>query len=265
MEKLRIHFKQGQQADWPLEPGVHRLARGADGVAGFGVTGVPLAQFCADKRGLWLQVADGNDNGVHVNGRPVRRMALLRAGDTLHVDGVEMQLRSQARSLPANAGQAMREDADDPCMVLRGVGGPLHGRSFPLTRPCEVGSAESADIRIDEAGVAPRHLRLQRQGRQVLLTGLTSERSVWVNGVAIRDALLSAGDQVVFAPQARFVVEMPWSPAIAPVPVPVAETDDAPEIEAAPLRQSVKRWPWLLLAALLLGTGLSALLLFGRG
>ncbi|MFT3756091.1 MAG: FHA domain-containing protein [Pseudoxanthomonas sp.] len=266
MEKLHIQFKQGQQADWPLEPGVHRLARGADGVAGFGgMPGTPLVQFCVDKRGLWLQVADGNGNGVHVNGRPVRRMALLRAGDSIHVDGAEMQVRGQARPLPAHAGASVREEVDDPCMVLRGVGGPLHGRSFPLTRPHDVGSAEDADIRIAEAGVAPRQLRLQRQGRQVWLTGLTAERSAWVNGVAVRDALLSAGDQVVFTPQARFVLDVPWPAAATLAPLPEAEIDDAPEIEVMSLRQSAKRWPWLLLAALLLGAGLSALLLFGRG
>ena len=123
MHDLRLHFSNRQQADHPLFPGVHRVLRQPSGVLGIGdgLPGVLLAQVCLDRRGLWLQVPAGA-RGVHVNGRPVQRMAMLRAGDALYVDGVELRVLApppEAPPMPA-AGDA---HAGDPCVVLRGVGG----------------------------------------------------------------------------------------------------------------------------------------------
>src|SRR3546814_5590969 len=76
--------------------------------------------FCVDRRGVWLAVADGA-RGVHVNGREVRRMAMLRVGDAVYVDGVEMRvIGSTAPELP---GAALHEPTSngtgDPRVVLR--------------------------------------------------------------------------------------------------------------------------------------------------
>jgi hypothetical protein len=79
--------------------------------------------------------------------------------------------------------------------------------------------------------------------------------------------LLAAGDQVAFDAQHRFVVEVPWQEAGGEAPQLV--DDDAREGVVddgrSTGRQSVRRWPWLLLAALFLAATLSALLLFGAG
>ncbi len=257
---LHLHFSNRQHPDHPLAPGVLRLVRQANGTLGLGdaVAGALLAQFCVDRRGLWLQVANGA-RGIHVNGRPVRRMALLRAGDAVYADGAELLVRAGPR--PAAAPPAAEDAAaGDPCMVLRGVGGPHHGRSFTLGPARLVGSAREADIHIDVPSFAARHAVLERSGSQVLLRDLGSTEGSVVNGVAVRDAVLAAGDQIVFDGQHRFVVECPHAPVAAartsagtvtPVPVP-----------AAPVRRGV-RLPWLLLAAILLAAVLSALLWFG--
>jgi len=264
VENLRIHFSHRPQADWPLDAGVHRLVRAAGGTLEIGdaVQGALLAQFCVDARGLWLQVA-GGAHGIHVNGRPVLRMALLRAGDAVYADGVELLIRGvAARPAPAALqGPAAPPDEDDPRIVLRGIGGAWHGRSFPLARACEVGDAPGADIRIDSPGIAAR---LWRQGDRVVLADLGSAEGILVNGVAVREALLSAGDQVAFGPQWRFVVEVPWQ-AQQPAGDEAAEDEDDEAVRPPPPLQAAKRWPWLLLAALLLGAALNALLLFGVG
>ena len=101
MQNLLVHFSQQQQPDQPLRPGVQRIVRQANGSVRLGDAGhgaLLLAQFCMDDRGLWLQVGNGI-RGIHVNGRPVRRMALLRAGDAVYVDGVEMVLQGEVESL----------------------------------------------------------------------------------------------------------------------------------------------------------------------
>ena len=66
---------------------------------GDGLPGVLLAQVCLDRRGLWLQVPAGA-RGVHINGRPVQRMAMLRAGDAVYVDGVELRVLAPPQEVP---------------------------------------------------------------------------------------------------------------------------------------------------------------------
>lgn len=275
VENLRLHFGSGfgdgsgnrQPPDRALVSGVHRVVRESNGALGVGdgVQGALLAQFCVDRRGLWLQIA-GSGRSIHVNGRPVRRMALLRAGDTVYMEGAEILVQASHQGVDA-LPQADAADAGDPRIVLRGVGGKHHGRSFTLAQPSLVGRTRAADIRIDDPTFAERHAQLERRGDRVLLRDLGSVAGSLVNGVAVRDALLAAGDQVAFGNQHRFVVEVPWleSGGERQETDATASADDDGASVDAPRRHSVKRWPWLLLAALLLAVALSALLLFGQG
>ncbi|MBO9716933.1 MAG: FHA domain-containing protein [Pseudoxanthomonas sp.] len=260
MTDLHIHFSNRQQADHPLVPGIHRVIRQANGVLGVGdaLPGVLMAQFCLDQRGLWLQVPAGART-VHVNGRPVQKMALLRAGDAVYVDGVELLVRAPLRKAgPLDPG----EHAGDPRVVLRGVGGQHHGRSYTLGPTRLVGASREADIRIDDPAFPARHALIERHGDVVLLRNLGQEPSV-VNGMAVREAVLGPGDQVVFDGQHRFVVEFPAVPSAQAASGSDESVDPAPEMPAQSPAGSTRRLPWLLLAALLMGLALSALLWFG--
>jgi pSer/pThr/pTyr-binding forkhead associated (FHA) protein len=266
VKQLRLHFANRQQPDRPLHTGVHRVVREAAGTVGVGdqAQGALMARICVDRRGLWLQVANGM-RGIHVNGRPVQRMALLRAGDSVYVDGAEILVQAAHQNTDAVPDADPAQSAD-PRIVLRGLGGPHHGRSFPLSQPLLVGRTRDAALRIDDPVFAERHAMLELRGERVLLRDLAGGEGSLVNGVRVRDALLVAGDQLVFGPQHRFVVEVPWLASNVGErsaadeeysPTPVAEA-----VEKTP-SASARRWPWLLLAAALLAAGLSALLLFG--
>lgn len=153
----------------------------------------------------------------------------------------------------------------DPRVVLRGVGGRYHGRSFTLERPKLVGRNPSADIRIDDPAFGDRHARLELVGDEVVMRDLGSDAGSLVNGEPMRDAILRAGDQVVFDAHHRFVVEAPKRVLPALPDEEAAERNDAGK-QAEPVVSnggSTWRLPWLLLAALLLAVLLSALLLFG--
>jgi hypothetical protein len=265
VENLRLHFVNRQQPDRSLHTGVHRVVREASGNLGVGdqVQGALIARICVDRRGLWLQVASGM-RGVHVNGRPVQRMALLRAGDSVYVDGAELLVQASHQDVDA-VPDANPAQAGDPRIVLRGVGGSYHGVSFPLSQPLLVGRARDAAIRINDPVFAERHAQLELRGERVLLRDLAGGEGSIVNGVRVRDALLAAGDQVVFGPQYRFVVEIPWLSTAGGRQESDGEDAQMPPTPApsAPTSASTKRWPWLLLAAALMAAALSALLLFG--
>lgn len=267
VQNLLVHFSQQQQPDQPLRPGVQRIVRQANGSVRLGDAGngaLLLAQFCMDDRGLWLQVGNGI-RGIHVNGRPVRRMALLRAGDAVYVDGVEMVLQGEVDTLlQAPAPAASVEGSGDEQRLLRGVGGLHHGRSYPLSRARVIGRGSDVDIEIDEPAFAEQHARVEVHGERVLLRDLGSADGTRVNGVAVRHCWLQAGDQVVFDGQHRFVLEVPHDPLRRP---PLADDEGSDEAEQAPVvpvaPRRVRRWPWLLGSALLLAAVLSLLLWFG--
>ncbi|WP_434027808.1 FHA domain-containing protein [[Pseudomonas] boreopolis] len=268
MRDLQVHFTHRQQPDHSLTPGVHKVVRHASGsvrLAEDTQGALLLAQFCLDRRGLWLQVANGV-RGIHVNGRPVRRMALLRAGDAVYADGVEMLVRGAAVPVgrvpePAQPGES------DPGVLLRGVGGPHHGRSFTLQSPRVIGRDPASDIVVDDPAFAPRHASVELHDGKVLLRDLGSEDGSLVNGVPVRDCWLQPGDQVAFDARHRFVLEAPLQPPA--MDLPAGEEDEPPPVapghpQAGGVRPvKVARWPWLLLSALLLAAALSALLWFG--
>src|SRR5688572_16231585 len=88
---LRLRFQNREHADLALGPGVHAIGYDPSGSLAQVVPDSAVAQFCVDRRGVWLQVREGAP-GLHVNGRPVKRMAMLRVGDAIFVDGVELVL-----------------------------------------------------------------------------------------------------------------------------------------------------------------------------
>jgi len=265
MTALKLRFPTPDEPELPLDIGVHGIGRGRTGaLAPVADDGEPSVRFCVDRRGVWLTVTEGVQ-GVHVNGRQVRRMAMLRTGDAIFVDGHELRLVSTtpvSGHVPADHGDGADDMDADPRIVLRGVGGRYHGRSFTLDRPRLVGRHADADIRIDEPGFADRHARLERVGGVVQLTDLGSADGSVVNGEPMRDAVLQAGDQVVFDAHHRFVVEAPARPGHSAgydhTPEPQPLVDESPERRGGGLPL-----PWLLLAAVVLAGLLSALLLFG--
>jgi pSer/pThr/pTyr-binding forkhead associated (FHA) protein len=258
---LRLQFPEREPADLALEPGVHPVGRRIDGSPGPVARSEAAVQFCIDQRGAWLQVREGV-RGVHVNGRPVRHMALLRAGDVVFVEGFELLLVTDAPAAPPSGGEPPGEA--DARIVLRSLGGSNHGRCFALDAPCVIGRARDCAIRIDGADVAEHHARLEPRAGGIILQGLDSMDGSVVNGHRMRDAWMQPGDQLVVGTH-RFVIESS-SPAASRQHADVPAVQH--EVEAAtpstgPRREGLRRMPWLLLAALLLSAALSLLLLYG--
>lgn len=256
---LRIRLPESRRDVLLLEPGVHMLTPATLGASSGAGLEQPIATIYVDSRGVWMQVRDGV-RGAYVNGRPVRQMAMLRAGDSLFLHGHEVLLVGREPE-PAPAQQPTPARTSVRC-VLRAVGGPLHGRCFSLAKGLAIGNAADGDVRIDDARVAPRHVELVPLARGVSAATGANAGAVSVNGHRVDDALLMPGDQLVIAGTHRFVIEAPRaSGEERPEPAPAR----AP---AAPVRAPVRRaWrvPWLLLAAVLLASALSLLLLYGAG
>ncbi|MEZ0469967.1 FHA domain-containing protein [Luteimonas salinilitoris] len=272
MESLKLRFTTAGQPDLPLGIGMHAIGRvpGRDRMGVVADGQQAIVRFCVDRRGVWLTVSEGA-RGVHVNGREIRRLAMLRIGDAVYIDGIEMRLVGERAPARPETAPTAAEAESDPRVVLRGIGGQHHGRSFTLDRPRLVGRTREADIRIDDDAFAERHAHIELADGRVVLRDLGSDEGSQVNGESVRDAVLLPGDQVVFDAHQRFVVEAPMRADAGREPAAggmlemqaLAEqpsTDTSREDRRAPWRL-----PWLLLAALVLAGLLSLLLLYGSG
>lgn len=262
---LRLHIPE-QGTELPLREGLHAISRDAAGLH-VGPDGADaIARLCLDRRGVWLTVSEGAGS-VHVNGRRVRRMAMLRVGDAIYVDGTELLLVAAQGAEQPDGGfyDTAQEQSGDPRVILRGVGGKHHGRSFTLERPRLVGSAAEADIRIDDPAFVDRHAQLLLMDDRIVLRDLGSAEGSLLNGQPVRDALLQPGDQVVFDAHHRFVVEAPGTTTRGPEALLRFEQLPGEAEDVGQAASTWRRWPWLLLAALLIAGSLAALLMFGSG
>lgn len=244
-----LPLAEGRSALVRDHAGLHVVADGPDA----------LMRLRIDRRGIWLDVPDGA-TGIHVNGRSVQRLAMLRPGDAVYLEGSELVLVGGRRiAVPDDALLAAPAGEGDPRAVVRGIGGKHHGRCVTLERPRLVGSAADADIRIDDPAFPERHAQLSQIGGRLVLRDLGTGEGTQVNGRPVDDAILEAADQLVFDGRHRFVVEAPLG-GDSTLPVFEAAADASAD---GTRTRSWRRWPWLLLAALLVAASLAALLLFG--
>ena len=284
---MQLTFPNGEHADVALDGEVTIGSRDGARVRLADAGLAPLhASILSDRRGLWLRVPAGVP-GRHLTARPVPRLAQLRPGDLVSLDRVRLVVRGEddpaiERRIPAGPPAPM-SDAQRVAatrVVLRGLSGQHYGRTYTLTEPRLIGRGASADIRIDDAAIAERHAMVELHGDRVVLRALGGDGS-HLNGTAVRDAVLSPGDQLA-VDQHRFLLEAPGlplrgqstatKPAMAThtqtmkaVRIPVA-SDPAPDPARDPGSSPGGRDPaalwWLIAAATVLAAALTALLVY---
>ena len=244
------------------------------------------ASLVSDRRGIWLRVPAGTP-GVHLNARPVRRAALLHVGDQVCLEKVQIVLvessavlidRKIPAAAPASLGEAQRVSASR--VVIRALSGASYGRSFTLTEPKIVGRASDCHIRIDDPALAERQAQFELHTDKVVLRGLGDSEFTTVNGVPVRDAVLSPGDQIVIDGH-RFLLEAPGLPArgqagvsgagamahtqtmkSVKVPSPYLPASNAEEPAQAPPPADPGALWWLIAAAAVLAAAMTALLVY---
>jgi len=286
---MRLLFPNGEHALVELTASETSIGEASDAtvsVRGAGLAAYHAAVLSDPQRGLWLRV-DARDAGAHVNARPVKEIAMLRAGDVVTLGGLQMLVgmpegvsvvQELPPSQPPSQDPARRAAASR--VVLRGVAGATHGCAFPLTADLLIGSAGNASVRIEGAGVEPRHAILELRDDGVLLRGEGGQTRV--NGITVKDAILHPGDQIAIGSH-RFVLEAPglagremrvgkrgstYTITAVTTPLPhmpsypqPAEPASEPNAQGSPAPSKGFNW-WLLVAAVAIAAVFVAILLY---
>jgi pSer/pThr/pTyr-binding forkhead associated (FHA) protein len=295
---VRLSFPKGEHADVLVAPGETTIGAAADNVVVVAAAGVAAhhASIVADPRGFTLFIHDPAAR-THVNARPVREKAILRLGDVVSVDSVNLVLKpdSDAAIEPApaagggpDAAEAQNETrfrVSPSRAVLRGVSGPYFGKVVPVHGRIEIGRGAECGLVLDEPEMSRRHALIEVTPNEIYLRDLGSANGTFVNGVQVRDAVLYPGDQIAFD-RNRFLIEAPGMPVRRPEPrtpvsTPAVEpraphlitqtlravrADEIPAAAPPPAASGPEAsgWnPWALLAAAVLIAGAFALLIFG--
>lgn len=283
---MRLNFPNGEHPDVVVDQGEVRIGSAPGNrvvVADAGLSGNHAVFRIDPQRGISL-LLEGGSGGAHVNARPVRELALLRLGDVVSLNRLQVLVKPDDennidRNLPpppvALTDPGQRAAASR--VVLRGIAGAFHGRTFSLLDPITIGRAANAGIRLDEPGMEERHATLEQHADRVVLRDQGSHDGSVVNGVELKDAVLHPGDQIAFE-QHRFVLEAPGLPprgsgTFTPAPrvqgttqtmqavrVPVAAAAPAP-VAATPEAPAGRfNFWWLIGAAALIATGIALIL-----
>lgn len=250
---MRIEFPRSAREDFHWTQPQLRIGSAPDNdlVLAAGHAAEHHVRIQHDRRGWVLQVLSAAAR-IHVNARPVRERALLRAGDVVSVGGCRMLLRDDEDPAQRPALQVSQEGR---CTVaLRAVGGPLSGRVLSLGDSLELGSQSRVPLDLPQGEQAS--LRIFWHAGELMLEAGQASASypLRVNGVVAGRLALQPGDQIGLASH-RFVVDAPGMMPEAPMPelhLPVA-----PEVVAGP-RGEV--W-WLIVTAAVLALGIAMVLL----
>lgn len=210
---MKLVFPGGEHSPRLLEEGVTRI--GSDPECGIrleqpGVLPLHCELRVAGARVL-LQAAP--EAALRVNDRPVQGLIALRPGDSLGIAGVQARLAALPPGvLPKGREEASApmaaEPADEagltrvrpvlPRFVLRGVSGPMLGRSHPLAGVATVGRAPECTLQIEEAGLSRQHARLVPVADGVQVEDAGSTNGTFLNGRRILQGLAVAGDEIAF-------------------------------------------------------------------
>lgn len=208
---LQLNFPQG--GPQPVALTQQRITIGRDKSNSVVLDAPGVSGFHAEiqtENGKSFLVDLGSSNGTFINGKKISGRQELQAWDKVGFEKVKAEIVDTEKRRPTQVSRAIT-DADlkgaapNATQVRPGVGGwmligkggPVAGKTFPVTGKKTIGR-EGCDITIDDQLVSRRHAEIELAGNVVTLTDLGSANGTFVNGKKTAKATLKAGDQVAF-------------------------------------------------------------------
>lgn len=209
---MRLHFPNGEHPDTFWAEGRLSIGGGDAHRIRLNHPSIDESHLMIDAdpvRGIELIVQNKSD--VHVNGRPIKAKALVRLGDMVLLGPVKMLIKADSDSREApppstndGVGPGIKNLAARA--MLRAVSGQYFGKVIGLKVRTTIGRGSECDLVLDEPEMSRQHACIESTGSGIYLRDLGSVNGTYVNGIAVRDAVLKTGDQIAFD-QNRFLLE----------------------------------------------------------
>jgi transcriptional regulator with GAF, ATPase, and Fis domain len=106
------------------------------------------------------------------------------------------------------------------------LSGPLGKSEFRFSAPLSIGRDASNPICIEDLAVSPRHCQIAFQNEGFLLTDLDTGSGTFVNGIPIKQRVLTPGDQIAVG-SSLFIFQVESAAAQAISPVQLDDTSSA--------------------------------------
>jgi transcriptional regulator with GAF, ATPase, and Fis domain len=97
---------------------------------------------------------------------------------------------------------------------LAALNGPIRKSKFPLAGVLSIGRNSTNSICLDDASVSPDHCRISCENERFLLTDMDSDSGTFVNGIPVKQRVLSPGDEIAVG-NSLFLFEMERTPSPA--------------------------------------------------
>ncbi len=165
------------------------------------------AVFSWDFDGRLLVIKLASGARAYVNGRPVTEMAILRAGDSVMLQQLRIDLcADQANLLDLQTALVARSHVPAGAkIVLRCVAGPLFGQSLSLREPLSL--LGGARVHVGPCDITSAVMLYWLADHALVLAGADAS-DIELNGYQGRAGSLHPGDQLRMA-DSRFVLEAP--------------------------------------------------------
>ena len=209
---LKIRFKDGSQEPVALEAPGKTIGQG--GVNDIVIDRKGVNGFHADLKveGDSVTLTDVNTKiSTMLNGDLIEGPTLVRAGDTIAIGGVELevfeeQVATESKTLVLS-GTALLDIGTGGWSIVADSG-PEKGQVIAVKEKILIGRALECDISILEPVLSRRHAELDLIGDELTLKDLGSSNGTYVNADKIAEVVLKDGDVLRFF-KVRFVVSAP--------------------------------------------------------
>ena len=208
---LKVQFKDGRSEPVALMAPGKTIGKGAindivideKGVSGF------HADLKVEGNNVTITDVD-TKTGTQLNGELLSRPTIIRAGDIIMIQGVELEVVEDDESNHAKtlvlSGNALMSGNEGWFLIADS--GPEKGQHIPVAERTEVGRALDCDISILEPALSRKHAELWPDGDELILRDLGSANGTHVNGKKVEEVKLKDGDVLQFH-KIRFIVAAP--------------------------------------------------------
>lgn len=218
---MRLVFPNGEHGQVLLAPGLNRIGSDDSAAVVLRHAGVESNHCEINISGSGASLAPASGADVQVNGKSVRELIALRAGDVIGVGPVQARVVA-LQAATGQVGEGSDADSDAtrirpavPKLVLRGVSAPVFGKVYPLHAALVLGRAPECDLPIESEQVSRRHARIVPGDGSARVEDLGSANGTYVNGRRVESGELKPGQELRLD-SVRFLLLEPGKPVPPP-------------------------------------------------